>query len=306
VDQVFSEPILKRFQEKTGITVKPVYDVEAAKTTGLVNRLIAEKNKPLCDVWWNGEIVQTILLAEEGVLAPYKSPSAKMIPGQYVDLSGAWTGFGGRVRVLIVNTNLVSPSMIPDSIFDLAAPGFPAKNVGIAYPIFGTTATHAAALYAEIGPERTKAFFTELQKAGVTVVDGNSVVRDLVAEGQLYMGMTDTDDAIGALEKGAPVKMVFLDQGEAGIGTPVIPNTVALIKGAPHTAEAKEFIDYLLSEEVEAELVEAGWFQVPLRRETVHQPWFDANSVKDMKINYSQVYTHLEQVKKDLAEIFVR
>ena len=60
VDQVFSEPILDKFQADTGITVKAVYDVEAAKTTGLVNRLISEKNKPLADVWWSGEVAQTI------------------------------------------------------------------------------------------------------------------------------------------------------------------------------------------------------------------------------------------------------
>ena len=53
VDQVFSEPILKLFENETGIRVMPVYDVEAAKTTGLVNRLITEKNHPQADVFWN-------------------------------------------------------------------------------------------------------------------------------------------------------------------------------------------------------------------------------------------------------------
>ena len=46
VDQVYSQPILDRFEKETGITVKAVYDVEASKTTGLVNRLIAEKSRP--------------------------------------------------------------------------------------------------------------------------------------------------------------------------------------------------------------------------------------------------------------------
>ena len=64
VDQVFSEPLLKKFSDETGIAVKQVYDVEAAKTTGLVNRLIAEKDKPQCDVFWSNEFIQTILLQE--------------------------------------------------------------------------------------------------------------------------------------------------------------------------------------------------------------------------------------------------
>ena len=110
VDQVFSEPIFSEFEKQTGIRVLPVYDVEAAKTIGLVNRLITEKNRPQADVFWNGEFVQTILLKEDGVLAPYASPNARDIPAEYVDSQGYWTGFAGRARVLLVNTNLVAPA----------------------------------------------------------------------------------------------------------------------------------------------------------------------------------------------------
>jgi len=306
VDQVFSEPLLKRFEESTGIRVLAVYDVEATKTTGLVNRIISEKEKPLCDVWWSGEFVQTILLEKEGALTPYQSASAEDISSQYIGANWNWVGFGGRARVLLVNTNLVSPGQIPHSLLDLTRTGVPANKIGIAYPMFGTAATHAATLYAQLGPEKTKAFFTELRDSGVTVVDGNSVVRDLVANGQLAMGLTDTDDAIGAVSEGAPVSMVFLDQGEGERGTLIIPNTVALIRNAPHSTEAKILIDYLLSSRVESDLVESGWFQIPLRPVAAKQSFFDASSVRGINVDYETVYGYLEQVKKDLAEIFIR
>jgi len=306
VDQVYSEPVLRRFQEETGIAVRPVYDVEAAKTTGLVNRLIAEKGRPLCDVWWSGEIAQTILLGEEGVLAPYRSASAEGIPPQYVDPGRLWTGFGGRARVLLVNTGLVGPGDAPDSILGLLDSDVPASMIGLAYPTFGTTATHAAALYALMGPDEARAFFTGLRDAGVRVVDGNSVVRDLVAGGQLAMGLTDTDDAIGAVERGAPVELVFLDQGPGGMGTLIIPNTVALVSGAPHLEEARELIDYLLSERLEAEMVESGWLQLALRPVDAGQPHFDASGVKGMPVGWVDVYPFIEEAKKDMAEIFIR
>ena len=211
VDQIYSEPVLDRFESETGIKVKAVYDVEAAKTTGLVNRLIAEKNSPLADVWWNGEIAQTILLKEEGVLTEYSSSEAEGIPSAYIDPEGYWTGFGGRARVLLVNTELIAPEDYPTSIFDLTSGVYDSEKIGIAYPIFGTTATHVAALYASIGEEDTAKYFADLKAAGVRVLDGNGVVRDLVADGELVMGLTDTDDSIGAIERGAPVEMVFLD-----------------------------------------------------------------------------------------------
>src|SRR5512145_2461939 len=76
VDQVYSEPVFRAFENETGIRVMPVYDVEATKTTGLVNRLIAEKARPQADAFWSGEFSQTVVLKKESVLAPYRSPSA--------------------------------------------------------------------------------------------------------------------------------------------------------------------------------------------------------------------------------------
>ena len=99
VDQVYSEPIFRAFENETGIRVMPVYDVEAAKTTGLVNRLIAEKARPQADVFWSGEFSQTIVLKNRSILVPYHSPSADDIPAQFKDAEGFWTGFGGRARI---------------------------------------------------------------------------------------------------------------------------------------------------------------------------------------------------------------
>lgn len=306
VDQIYSEPVLDRFERETGIKVKAVYDVEAAKTTGLVNRLIAEKERPLADVWWNGEIAQTILLKEEGILTEYSSPETEGIPSAYVDPDGFWTGFGGRARVLLVNTELISVEDYPTSIFDLTSGAYEAEKIGIAYPIFGTTATHVAALYVSMGEEEAAQFFSDLKDSGVRVLDGNGVVRDLVADGELTMGLTDTDDSVGAIERGAPVEMVFLDQGESQMGTLKIPNTVAMVKGGPNTEEAKLLIDYLLSEETVGELVESGWFQLPLRELEVDQEYFDASGIKGMDVNYVEIYGFIEQAKREMAEIFVR
>jgi iron(III) transport system substrate-binding protein len=306
VDQVFSEPILDKFEKETGITVKAVYDVEAAKTTGLVNRLIAEKDNPLCDVWWNSEIAQTILLKEEGVLTPYVSQEATGISDAYIDPENYWTGFGGRARVCLVNTELMNPEDYPTSIYDFLDEQYPPEQIAIAYPIFGTTATQVAALYATLGPEDARAFFTQLYDSEIRVVDGNGVVRDLVADGSIRFGLTDTDDSIGAIEDGAPVAMVFLDQGDGEMGTLLIPNSVAKVADGPNSEEAESLIDFLLSEDTVSELVEMGWFQLPLRDLDVDQEYFDANSVKGMAVNYVDIYSYIEQAKSDMTEIFVR
>src|SRR5882762_2841809 len=105
-DQVFSEPILKDFERETGITVKPVFDTEETKSAGVMNRLIAEKANPQADVYWANEPIRAELLRQQGVSAPYRSPSAEGTPEQFRNPEGHWTGFSARVRMLIVDQRL--------------------------------------------------------------------------------------------------------------------------------------------------------------------------------------------------------
>lgn len=304
LDQNFSEPILKDFENTTGVKVKAVYDVEATKTTGLVNRLIAEKSNPQADVFWNSEVGRTIILKEKGVLAPYSSLSAVDIPKQFKDPEGYWTGFAARARVLIYNKNLLSPDELPESIFDLTKPEWQGRFC-LAYPLFGTTATHSAALFVSLGDKKAKEYFRALKENEVVIVDGNSTSRDRVVAGELPLGFTDTDDVNVALEQGKPVDMIFPDKD--GIGTLLIPNTVGLVANGPNSSNGKKFIDYLLSKEVESKLAFSGSLQMPLRR-GVPKPKEvpDYKDIKAMDVDFEAIANKMEEACKFLQELFVR
>lgn len=304
IDQIYSEPIFKAYEKEANVNVKAVYDVEASKTTGLVNRLIAEKKRPKCDVFWNGEIGKTIVLKEKGVLAPYVSPSAVDIPKQFIDKENYWTGFGARARVLVYNTNLVQEKDLPKSIFELTDAKWKGK-VAMAYPLFGTTATHMAAMYCSLGQEKTQGYLKALKANDLVIVDGNSVVRDLVVEGKLPIGFTDTDDVNVALQSGKPVKMIYPDKD--GIGTLLIPNTVALINNAPHNKKGKQFIDYLLSRQVESTLSFCESAQMPLRdgvKTPSHVPAF--TSITPMNVDYYQVSEQMNSSARFCQKLFIR
>ncbi len=109
MDMVYSQPVFDAFEKETGIKVLAVYDSEATKTIGLVNRLIAEKDSHRADVFWNAETGKTITLKKKGVLAQYVSPSAADIPGTFKDHEGYWAGFAARCRVLVYNKNMLKP-----------------------------------------------------------------------------------------------------------------------------------------------------------------------------------------------------
>jgi iron(III) transport system substrate-binding protein len=300
-DRVFSEPVLREYERRSGTTVNAVYDTEETKSTGLANRLLAEKARPQADVFWSNEPVRTLVLKSRDVLASYRSPSAEGIPAALLDPDGYWTGFSARIRVIAYNTQTVTPTEAPQSIFDLADPKWKSQ-VAMADPRFGSTSFHAAALYALAGDDRMDDFFRRLKANGVRIVDGNSVVRDLVARGEVKTGLTDTDDVNVAIENGQPVGMILPDR--EGLGVPVMPNMVSLIAGAPHPEEARKLIDYLLSADVERQLAQSEAVQIPLHAGVPGPKNIPPIATfRPMTLDYAKAASRVEDVTNRLARI---
>jgi len=298
-DQVFSEPILKAFQAKTGIAVKAAYDTEETKSTGVVNRLIAEKNNPQADVFWSNDPVRPIVLQKQGVLAPYASPNRERIPQRYRDQEGYWTGFSARARMIVYNNSLVKPDGIPRSVLDLVSPKWKGK-VAFANPLFGTSTLHAAALFEIWGEERAKSFFDQMKQNGIRIATSNGEVRDLVAAGEVAWGFADSDDAHVALSEKKPVGAVYPDQD--GLGTLIMPNMVAMIKGGPNPENAKKLIDYLLSAEVEEKLAFSPAAQMPLGAGAKTSEGVPTvGSQKDMTVDYVKLAETVERIQNFLS-----
>ncbi|MEQ8211852.1 MAG: extracellular solute-binding protein [Lacipirellulaceae bacterium] len=262
LDEPFSQPVFDEFTRETGIAVRAKFDTESTKTVGLTQAIIAERERPRCDLFWNNEVVNTLRLEQEDLLASYASPAAKVFPKQYRSPQSHWHGFAARARVLIVNTELLAEEDRPDSILALADDRWKGK-CGLAKPLAGTTATHAACVFAAWGEDRAKEFLSQVA-TNAQILSGNKQVARAVADGQIAFGLTDTDDALIEQAAGKPVAIVYPDQGEGQLGTLFIPNTIALIQGAPHGEDAKRLVDFLLSPKVERMLAEGASAQIPL------------------------------------------
>jgi iron(III) transport system substrate-binding protein len=302
-DQPFAEPVLRAYREKTGIEVRMVFDTEETKTTGLVNRLQAEQANPQADVFWSSDPARGLAITRMGLTQPYVSPNAAAIPATFKDPQGLWTGFAARARVLIVNTKLVPESDTPQSLLDLTEPKWRGKAC-IANPLFGTTSFHAAALFVKWGDERAEQFFRDLKANGVQILDSNGAVKEQVSAGLIPWGLTDTDDANVAIQEGKPVRMVYPDQERSGMGTPLMPNTVSLVKGAPHAEEGKKLIDYLLSPEVEAMLAKSASMNLPLHpgvETPAHVKAIDRLEIFD--VDYGQVAARVQEVDRKLQAL---
>lgn len=267
------------FKKETGITLLLVGDTEATKTTGLVQRVIAERDRPRADVWWSNEPLGTLKLAEEGLLAPSTPRALKedfggKWPRGLSSPDGLWWGFALRARAVVYNTARLKEADVPRSLGELADPKWKGR-IGMARPQFGTTRAQMAWLLASCGEESFRAWLTALKANNVRLYDGNSAVVRAASQGEIDVGLTDTDDVVSGQREKWPVAMVLERAGEvkAGLCSPgplCIANTVALVKGGPHSKEAAALIDFLLSEKVEKLLAESESRNLPIHEALAH------------------------------------
>lgn len=218
----------------------------------------------------------TIRLVREGLLEPYRSPTESRVAGGWpagltgpiVDGAPEWYGFACRARVIAFDTRDLKADEAPRSLQALTDPKWKGR-VGMARPQFGTTRSQMAALVADCGPGELREWLRAMKAGGLRLYDGNSAVVRAIAQGEIDVGLTDTDDVWAAQREGWPVGASFeaaIDD-EAGLcsrGPMLIPNTVALVRGAPHGPEARALIDFLLGQEAERILAASDSHNLPL------------------------------------------
>jgi iron(III) transport system substrate-binding protein len=226
-------------------------------------------------------------------------------------VDNSWHAFASRARILIVNTRLVAEKDRPGSILDMIDPRWKGR-VALAKPQFGTTATQAACLFEVLGPDKAREFYRALRANDVQIVPGNKQVAERVAQGEAAFGITDTDDAIGEVEAGRPVTIVFPDsQRPKGdrMGTLFIPNTVALIRGCPNPQGGRRLIEYLLSPEVEGQLAETASHQIPLNPQVTARLPAEIKrpeSIKVMDVDFEKAADLWDEAQAFLRNEFAR
>lgn len=314
-DEEFAVPLIDPFRQRSGIALAPKYDTEADKSVSLYQELLAERNRPRCDVFWNNEILSTIRLQKQGLLEPYDSPAAKPYPAEAKAADHTWHAFATRARILIVNTRLVAEKDRPRGLLDLTAERWRGR-VAMARPQFGTSATQAACLFQVLGRDRARKYYLDLKANEARIAPGNKQVAEWVGKGrtpqgqEVAIGITDTDDAMTEVREQHEVAIVYPDgdaDADSKMGTLFIPNTLAILKGAPNSEGARRLVDYLLGADVEKQLAEGESHQVPLNPEVkaelppqIRTP----QDVRVMRVDFAQAAELWEEVQTFVRQEF--
>lgn len=255
-DDALYRPVIQTFEAASGAKVEVVPDTEATKTFGLVRKLLDEKDAPKADLFWAGEPLGVIRLAKEGVVGDLSIADRR---GQAV--RAQWIPLGYRARVIVFHKDRFTAGAEPRRLGDLLAPDLKGR-VGFARPQFGTTRTHFAALLAAFGEEAYERFLVALRDHGARVYDGNSMVVQAVAQGEISAGLTDSDDVEAGRQQRWPVSarggtadLGASKPGEGAGAVLMMPHLVAAIARPDTTDEQKKliarFVSHLLTDEVQ-------------------------------------------------------
>jgi iron(III) transport system substrate-binding protein len=302
VDEEFARDIFRRFTEQSKVEVSVIYDTEAGKTTGLVNKIIAEVDRPRADVFWSSELFNTIRLARMDLLEPYAPATASDIPERFKDPRHRWTACSVRGRVVAFDKSVASFDPARLTWLDLARPELARRTV-MANPLFGTTRSHIAAMFALHGEETTRDYLLRLKTNGVRLVDGNSAAVRAVMDKRADLAMTDTDDVWVARRSHQSMEMCFPDMGDGG--TLLIPCSVGLIRGGPGESEsAKRLVDFLVSAEVERLLATSTSRNIPVREPLRHELGIDWPA--ESKAPFESITDWMEKSDAAVRDILLR
>lgn len=231
------------FEEKYGVNV----EIIQAGTGELVKRIQSEKNDPYADILFGGS--WSTMNDNEDLWEPYVSKNNDNVIEAYQNECGFITSNVLDGSVLIVNTDLIGDIEI-NGYEDLLNPELKGK-IATADPANSSSAfAHLTnMLLAMGGYESDKAWqyvHDLFENIDGKICESSSAVYKQVADGEFVVGLSYEDPCAQLVKDGAPVKLVYMEEG-----TVFLPASATIVKGAKNMDNAKLFMDFILSDEVQ-------------------------------------------------------
>jgi iron(III) transport system substrate-binding protein len=232
-----------------------------------LQRLQNERGRPLADVWWGGPVELFDAALADGLLEPYRPTWVDQVDARHRHPQDLWTVTFETYEAIVYNAKLLKREEAPQHWDDLLDERWKGKVVIRAPLASGTMRTIFAAMIARqvklAGSEA--AGFEWLRKlhrnTKAYAVDPNQL-NQMLARGEGVVTLWNLTDAVLQRTRyGYAFDFVLPDEGQ-----PVVPEGIAIVKGAPHAEEARRFYEFVTSKE--ALLLQArDFFRIPVRRD---------------------------------------
>ena len=253
------QPVLDAFRERhPGVEVL----LKAGSNSEMANALLEERANPQADVFITTELFTIQSLARQDVFQPFRPNVAYAYPAEFIGPDNLWVGLSRRARVIMYNTDLVSPEELPTSIFDLTDPRWKGQ-VAAAGSTNGSMQAQIAAMRQMVGEESTRTWLNGLLENDVTFFGGHTDVRKAVGAGEFKLGLVNHYYYYLQLEEGSKVGVIYPDQGEGQAGLITNATSAALVAGSDNLPAAQALLDFLTSAEGQVLFAEQN-FEYPI------------------------------------------
>src|SRR5262245_47439912 len=244
-------PVYRLYEHLTDtrVLVEKVYHHDAEQ------RVIDERNDPQADLLLTNSQLALEVVRDSGVFEPYASPVAREYPEWLRAPDFAWLSFTAWPRVAMVNRRqLGEPSEgWPMRLEDFAMPFYHGK-VACASLVEMTTVAQFAALRVAKGDAYAEGLIVRMLANGLRIYKSNLNTREALAREDLAAALANSSNVHVFYLEGNPVGEAWLDQEDGGMGTHVEAHTVAVLRGCKHPESARDFVDFLLTPEIQGML----------------------------------------------------
>jgi iron(III) transport system substrate-binding protein len=230
----------------------------------ILARVRAERNRPQADLWWGAAQTTFQTAAEENLLAPYRPTWADKVSSQARDPKDLWYGTYETPEVIVYNSEAVRSEDVPRDWDDVLDPKWRDKLL-IRNPnpsdtmraIFGAMIWR---FYKDTGsPEKGYDWLRRLDANVHEYTADGTLLMQKLARREGLITLWDLPDVRIYQEKNLPVAYVI-----PASGTPVTTDAIAILRGAPNEAEARQFYEFVTTTD---SLVHAAknYYRLPVR-----------------------------------------
>ena len=286
------------FEEKYGIQVELIQ----AGTGELFKKIESEKDSPVADVIFGGSYTQ---YAKHGELfEEYVSPENDNIVEAYRNKTGYSTPYTLDGSVLIINSDLTK-GMTIEGYQDLLKDELKGK-IATADPANSSSAFAQLTnmLQANGGYDNKEAW--EYVSKLFNLIDGkiassSSNVYKSVADGEMAVGLTYEDPSVKLLNDGANVQIIYPKEG-----TVFLPASAAIIKNAKNMENAKKFIDFIISQDIQDTLGTTTTNRPVRMNAKTSDNMKDLKDIKVLEEDYDYVIENKSKIVEQYNEIFIQ
>lgn len=301
-DRDWVAAVAAKFEKDTGIKVQWI----RASSNEMYARIEAEKANPQGDVWFGGTGDPHFDAALKGLTEPYCTPMLSELREWMRDPIGGCRTLGLYAGPLgwAVNEGLLKKmgKPMPKTWDDLAKPDYKGL-IAVANPnTSGTAYTELVTILLMKGEDKGWDYLARLHKNTSQYTKSGSAPGQLAGRGEVAIAIVFLHDAVMYADEGFPVKPVA-----PADGTGYEIGGLSLIKGAPHMANAKKFIDWALTPDVQAIAKDFRSFQLQSNKKTplpsvVIKHGVDFEHVKTIKYDFLWASQNRERILKRWSE----